>query len=83
MIFYKCTYLKSPKYLKEFLTYRIESRTSRSSNSKILRYHKFRLVRYVKISVRYSTAVGITIVPTMEWSTSRSKNCEIHRTFQK
>ena len=52
MIFYKCIYLKSPKYLKDFLTYRIESRTSRSSNSKIRRYHKFRLAKYSKISFR-------------------------------
>ena len=56
MIVYKCIYLKLPKYLKDLLTYRIESRTSRSSNSKILRYHKFKLARYDKRSFRHSAA---------------------------
>ena len=28
-IVYKCIYLKSPKYLKDLVTYRIKSRTSR------------------------------------------------------
>ena len=36
-------YLNYPKNLKDLLTYRIESRISRSSNSKILRYHKSRM----------------------------------------
>ena len=40
MTVYKCIYLKSTKYLKYLLTYRIVSRTSRSSNRKIHRYHK-------------------------------------------
>ena len=57
MIVYKCIYLNSPKYVKGLLTYRIESRTSRSSNSKILCYHKFKLARYGERSLRHSAAL--------------------------
>ena len=57
MIVYKCLYLKSPKYLKDLLIYRTESRTSRSSFSKVLQYHKFRLARHGKICFRHSAAV--------------------------
>ena len=56
MIVYKCIYLKSPTYLKDLLTYRIESRHSRSSNSNILRYHMFRHIIYGKRSFRHSAA---------------------------
>ena len=57
MIVYKCLYLKSPKYLKDLLIYRTESRTSRSSFSKVLEYHKFRLARHGKRCFRHSAAV--------------------------
>ena len=57
MIVYKCLYLKSPKYLKDLLIYRTESRTSRSSFSKVLQYHKFRLARHGKRCFRHSAAV--------------------------
>ena len=69
MIVYKFIYLKSPKYLKDLLTYRIESRTSRSSNSKILNYRKFRLARYGKRSFRqlhYRLTRALTNVTSIE-----------------
>ena len=81
MIVYKCIYLKSPKYVKDLLTYRIESRTSRSSNSKIRRYHTFKLARYSKISFRHSTAAlwnrlprNIRLVTSIERLKSKVKD---------
>ena len=66
MIIYKCIYLKSPTYLNDLLTYRVDSSKSRSSNIKILRS-----TSSYRIDMEHIFSVFGSC--TMEWSTSRSK----------